>query len=281
MAQALNTNDEKSSLLFLLVDALAFVVRRFGLFLVVALPISAIAAAIAWLLDTQRPLVHWRAHWGWDFLFVLIYAMFLDRWIKEVLLDGATDCDETDDLRRSIVAPRFLVFAAALFVLAAALSVLPIAFPTDWLGDVGAVLGRVLPWLPHLVLWTLTFAFFALLLPSYAAAEPLSPRQALRLGRPVRSALVTLILGVALLSLLGQAATHWGLSHLPSKPWAGPAMEAARRLIDCLLLAFVGYVLAALFRQLADWQQPEPDDHPYRDLARARRKASSQRHAPK
>src|ERR1700759_2558809 len=100
MAQALNTDDEKSSLLFLLVDALAFLVRRFGLFLVVALPISAVAAAIAWLLDTQRPLVHWRAHWGWDFLFVLIYAMFLDRWIKEVLLDGATDCDETDDLRR-------------------------------------------------------------------------------------------------------------------------------------------------------------------------------------
>jgi len=51
-------------------------------------------------------------------------------------------------------------------------------------------------------------------------------------------------------------------------------MEAAHRLIDCLLLAFVGYVLASLFRQLADWHQPEPEDHPYRDLARARRKAS-------
>jgi hypothetical protein len=274
MVQALNTNDEKPSLLFLLVDALAFLVRRFGLFLVVALPISAIAAAIAWLLDTQRAFADVRGHWGWDFLFVLIYAMFLDRWIKEVLLDGATDCDETDNLRRSIVAPRFLAFAAMLFVLAAALSVLPIAFPTDWLGDVGAVVGRVLPWLPHLVLWTLTFAFFALLLPSYAAVAPLSPRQALRLGRPMRSALVTLVLGAALLSLLGHATTNWGLDHLPPKPWAGPAMEAAHRLIDCLVLAFVGYVLAALFRQLADWQQPEPDDHPYRDLARARRKAS-------
>jgi hypothetical protein len=51
-------------------------------------------------------------------------------------------------------------------------------------------------------------------------------------------------------------------------------MEAAHRLIDCLLLTFVGAVLASLFRQLTDWQQPEPDDHPYRDLARARRKAS-------
>jgi hypothetical protein len=190
---------EKPSLLLLLVDALAFLVRRFGLFLVVALPISAVAAAIAWLLDTQRSFAQVRGHWGWDFLFVLTYAMFLDRWIKEVLLDGATDCDEVDNLRRSIVAPRFLVFAAALFVLAAALSILPITFPTDWLGRAGAVVGGVLPWLPHLVLWTLTFAFFALLLPSYAAVEPLSPRQALRLGRPVRSALVTLVLGAALL----------------------------------------------------------------------------------
>jgi hypothetical protein len=273
MAQALNLEDDKPSLLLLLVDALAFLVRRRGVFLVVALPIASVAAGIAWLLDTQRPLIAWRGHWGWDFLFALVYAMFLDRWIKETLLDGATDCDETDNLRRSIVAPRFLVFAAALFVLAAALSALPIDFPTDWLGEVGAVLGRVLPWLPHLVLWTLTFAFFALLLPSYSAAEPLSPRQALRLGRPARSALVTLIVGAALLSLLGQAATQWGLHYLPPKPWAGPAMEAARRVIDCLLLAFVGHVLAALYRQLADWQQPEPDDHPYRELMRARRKA--------
>lgn len=272
MSRALNAEHDRPSLLFLLVDALAFLARRFGLFLVVALPISALAAAIVWLLATQRPLAPWRGHWGWDLLFVLIYAMFVDRWIKEVLLDGATDCDEVDNLRRSVVAPRILAFAGMLFALAMALSVLPIAFPTVWLGDVGAVLGRVLPWLPHLVLWTLTFAFFALLLPSYAVVEPLSPRQALDLGRPARSALVMLIVGAALLSLLGHAATHWGVAHLPRKPWAGPAMEAVHRLIDCLLLTFVAYVLAALFRQFTDWQQPEPDDHPYRGEKWARRK---------
>lgn len=246
--------DEKPSLLFLLVDALVFLVRRVGLFLVVALPIAAVAAAIAWLLDTQRSFAAVRGHWGWDFGFVLIYAMFLDRWIKEVLLDGATDCDETDNLRRSIVAPRFLLFAAMLFALAAVLS--------------------FLPWVVPLVLCIVLFALFALALPSFSAAEPLGLGQALRLGRSAQTSLILLTAAMALLSLLGHATTHWGLAHLPHKPWAGPAMEAAHRLIDCLLLAFVGYVLATLFRQLADWQQPEPDDHPYRDLARARRKAS-------
>ena len=50
---------------------------------------------------TQRLLIDWRGHWGWDFLFVLIYAMFLDRWLKESLLDGATDCDEKATARWS------------------------------------------------------------------------------------------------------------------------------------------------------------------------------------
>ena len=246
--------DDKPSLLPLLVDALAFLVRRFGLFLVVALPISAVAAAIAWLLDTQRSFAQLRGHWGWDFLFVMIYAMFLDRWIKEGLLDGATDCDETDNLRRSIVSPRFLVFAALLFALAAGLS--------------------FLPWVVPLILCIAVFALLALALPSFSAAAPLGPGQALRLGQSVRTSLILLSAAMALLSLLGHAATHWGLAHLPHRPWAHPAMEAAHRLIDCLLLAVVGAVLASLFRQLTDWQQPEPDDHPYRDLARARRKAS-------
>ena len=108
------------SLLLLLVDALAFLVRKGGMFLTIVLPIAGIAALITWALGTQRLLVHWRGHWGWDFLFVLIYAMFLDRWLKESLLDGASDCDEADMLRRSLVTPRFLVFTALLFALAAA-----------------------------------------------------------------------------------------------------------------------------------------------------------------
>jgi hypothetical protein len=265
--------DDKPSLLFLLVDALAFLVRRAGLFGVIVLPIAGAAAGITWLLDTQRQFVDWRGHWGWDFLFVLVYALFLDRWIKESLLDGAGDYDETDNLRRSLVSPRFLVFAAALFVLAALLATLPIDMPVRWFAGAGAVLATVLTWTPHFVLWALTFAFFALVLPALSAAEPLSLRQALRLGRPVRAILIGLVLGAALLSLLGDAALQWVPLHLKPKPWVAPAMAAAHRLLDCLLLALAGHVLAALFQQLADWRQPEPDDHPYRDLMRARRKA--------
>jgi hypothetical protein len=244
----------QSSLLFLLVDATAFLVRKIGVFLTIVLPIAGIAAAITWALGTQRLLVHWRGHWGWDFLFVLIYAMFLDRWIKESLLDGASDCDEVDMLRRSLITPRFLAFAALLFALAAALS--------------------VLPWVVPLVLCTAIFALLSLALPSFSAAEPLGLRQALHLGRSARTSLIILSAGVALLSLADDIALHWALLHLPNKPWTGPAMAAAQRFVDCVLIALAAHVLAVLFRQLADWQQPEPDDHPYRDLARARRKAS-------
>ena len=241
------------SLPYLLVDALAFLVRKAGMFLTIVLPIAGIAAAITWALGTQRLLVDWRGHWGWDFLFVLIYAMFLDRWLKESLLDGATDCDEVDMLRRSIVTPRFLAFATVLFVLASVLS--------------------VLPWVVPLVLCTAIFALLALALPSFSAAEPLGLVQALRLGRSVRTNLIVLSALVAALSVADDAALHWVLLHLPRKPWAGPAMAAAQRFFDCVLIALAGHVLAALFQQLADWRQPEPDDHPYRDLMRARRKA--------
>ena len=241
------------SLLLLLVDALAFLVRKAGMFLTIVLPIAGIAAAITWALGTQRLLENWRGHWGWDFLFVLIYAMFLDRWLKESLLDGASDCDEVDILRRSIVTPRFLAFAAMLFVVASALS--------------------VLPWVVPLVLCTAIFALLALALPSFSAAEPLGLVQALRLGRSARTNLIVLSALVAVLSVADDAALHWVLLHLPNKPWAGPAMAAAQRFFDCVLIALAGHVLAALFQQLADWRQPEPDDHPYRDLTRARRKA--------
>ena len=240
------------SLLLLLVDALAFLVRKGGMFLTIVLPIAGIAAAITWALGTQRLLIDWRGHWGWDFLFVLIYAMFLDRWLKESLLDGATDCDEVDILRRSIVTPRFLAFATVLFVVASALS--------------------VLPWVVPLVLCTAIFALLALALPSFSAAEPLGLVQALKLGRSVRTNLIVLSVLVALLSVADDAALHWALLHLPRKPWVGPAMAATQRFFDCVLIALAGHVLAALFRQLADWRQPEPDDHPYRDLMRARRK---------
>jgi hypothetical protein len=242
----------RTSLLVLLVDALAFLLRKRGVFLTVVLPICGIAAGITWALGEQRLLVHWRGHWGWDFLFVLIYAMFLDRWMKEALLDGATDCDEVDNLRRSIVTPRLLLFAALLFAIASVLS--------------------VLPWFVPLVLCTAIVALLALALPSFSAAEPLGIGQALALGRGVRSNLIVLSVGVAVLSVADDAALHWALLHLPKKAWAGPAMAAAERFFDCVLIALAGHVLAALFQQLAGWRQPEPEDHPYRDEAWARRK---------
>jgi hypothetical protein len=245
--------DDAPSLPLTLVDALVFWLRNQFVFWLTALPIAGLGAGVTYVLQADRQFIDWRDHWGWDFLFVLIYAMFLDRWLKESLLDGATDCDETDFLRRSIVTPRFLMFATVLFVLASALS--------------------VLPWVVPLVLCTAIFALLALALPSFSAAEPLGLVQALRLGRPARATLIVLSALVAVLWMANDAALHWALLHLPDKPWAGPAMAAAQRFFDCVLIALAGHVLAALFRQLADWRQPEPDDHPYRDLMRARRKA--------
>jgi len=260
MAEAPTADDDRPSLLFLLVDALAFLVRRRGLFLVIVLPIAGLAAAIAWLLTTQRPFEAWRGHWGWDFLFVLVYAMFLDRWIKETLLDGATDCEEVDNLRRSIVSPGILALAAGLFAITIGLSVLP------WPGS------SLVP----LVLCVAIAALLALWPPALAAAEPLGLVDALRLGRPVRSLLIVLVLGAVLLALGAAAAVPWALVHLPphlqAQPWVEPALAAAHRLVDCAVLALLAHVVATLFRRLADWRAPEPDDHPYRDLGRPRRR---------
>ena len=82
------------------------------------LPIAGLGAAITYVLETNQALVDWRHHWGWNFLFTLIYAMFLDRWIKEVLIEDARPSEEVDALRRSTIALRFLLFAAALCLMA-------------------------------------------------------------------------------------------------------------------------------------------------------------------
>jgi hypothetical protein len=80
-----------------------------------------------------------------------------------------------------------------------------------------------------------------------------------------------LIKGAALFSLLADtAATRAGVQLLPDKPWAAAIVTGAGRLIDCLLLSFVGYGLAALFRERTGWRQPTPDDHAYRGV-RARK----------
>jgi hypothetical protein len=224
------------------------------------------------VIEADQKFVLYRNHWGWNFLFALIYAMFLDRWIKEVLLDDASPCDEVDNLRRATVAVRFLTFVAAFFMLAMALTIFQLegvaATLQGWHVPAApaGVLGFVLTWLPHLLVWATIFAAFAMMLPALSAGEPLNARQACKLGRPVSGTLFALIFGAALLSFLAYAATLWGLDVLPKKPWSAAAMVGVSRLFDCLLLAIVAYGLATLWRQLTGWQQPEPEDRPYRGM---------------
>ena len=267
MANHLTLDRDEPSLVFLIVDAIAFWFRNQAGFWLGALPIAGLGAAIAFVLDRHQQFADLRNHWGWDFLFALIYAMFLDRWMKIALLKDATPCDEVDNLRRSIIAVRFLVFAACFLVLAMLMSALRLDGITEtligWRLPIAAaiILGTILSWLPHLFFWTTLFALFALMLPSLSAAEPTSVAHAWALGRPVRAALFRLVFGAALLSFTVFAAASFGLELLPKKPWAGAAMAGAWRLVDCVVLAVVGYVLAMIWRELTDWRAPEPDDH--------------------
>ena len=233
------------SLGLVLVDALVFWLRHQGVFWLTALPIAGLGAAITYILEANQALVDWRHHWGWNFLFTLIYAMFLDRWIKEALLEDARPCDEADALRRSTIALRFLLFAAALGLMATALALLPHV-------ELSAVL------------WTAAASLFVLMLPSLASGEPSSLRQAFALGRPLQVHLFLLIGGAVALWLLADPGLAWVAGHLPDRPWTAAAVAGAHRLVDGLLLAFVGYGLATFFREVTGWQQPEPDDRPYR-----------------
>jgi hypothetical protein len=235
--------NDAPSLGLVLVDALVFWLRHQGVFWLMALPIAGLGAAIAYVLEANQALVEWRHHWGWDFLFALIYAMFLDRWIKEALLEDARPCDEADALRRSTIAPRFLLFAAALGLMATALALLPHV-------ELSAVL------------WTATASLFVLMLPSLASGEPSSLRQAFALGRPLQVHLFLLTGGAVALSLLADPGLAWVAGYLPDRPWNAAAVAASHRLVDGLLLAFVGYGLATVFREVTGWQQPEPDDRP-------------------
>jgi hypothetical protein len=235
------------SLGLVLVKALAFWLRHQGVFWLVALPIAGLAAAITYVLEANQALVDWRHHWGWDFLFALIYAMFLDRWIKEALLEDGHPCEEADALRGSTIAPRFLVSAAILGLMATALALLPhVALSA--------------------VLWTAAASLFGLMLPALAAGEPTSLRQAFAVGRPLQVHLFLLLGGAVALWLLAGPGLAWVAGHLPDRPWNAAAVVAAHRLADALLLTFVGYGLATLFRKVTDWQQPEPDGRLYRRM---------------
>jgi hypothetical protein len=228
-------------------SALSFWARRQGIFWLMTLPIAGLAAAVAYVLDPRREFVEWQHHWGWDFLFALLYAMFLDRWIKEALLEDALPCDEVDEMRRSTIAVRFLTFAASICLLAIMVAPCPYI-------ELNAVACAA------------AASVFVMLLPALAAHRPMSLHEAFHLGRPVQAHLFLLIGGAILVSLL----TGLGLSliamFLPAKPWVPAMVAGLHRLVDCLLLAGVGYGLAVIFRSLTDWQQPEPEDRPFRGM---------------
>lgn len=272
MAQQRVAVGESTPLFFLIIDAIAFWLRNQAVFWLLALPIAGLAAAGAYLVDTVQQFAFLRRPEGWHFLFALIYAMFLDRWIKESLLDDATPCDEVDALRRALVPAPFLMFAIVFFVFAVGLSLLQLQGIEETLARWGVPiamagpLSTLIAWLPHLLVWATALAFVILLVPAWCAAAPLSFGQAWRLAEPVRPKLFRLVVGTVLLSMAIYAATLWGVELLPRKPWAPAAMVGAQRLADCLLLAIAGHVLAALFRTLTDWRQPEPEERPFRNM---------------
>jgi len=76
------------------------------------------------VLDRHQQFADLRNHWGWDFLFALIYAMFLDRWMKVALLEDATPLRGDRQSASIDHLVRFLVFAACFLLLAMIMSML-------------------------------------------------------------------------------------------------------------------------------------------------------------
>jgi hypothetical protein len=272
MAQQRVTVDERTPLILLIIDAIAFWLRNQPVFWLLALPIAGLAAAGSYLVGTVQQFAFLSHPESWHFLFALIYAMFLDRWIKESLLDGAEACEGVDELRRALVPTTLLMFTILFFVFAMILSLLRLQGIGDTLFRWGvpfvaiAPLASFLAWLPHVLLWSTVLAFLALLAPASSAATRMSPAEAWRLAAPVRPKLFRLILGATLLSLAVGAASVWGVEVLPKKAWVPAALIGVQRLVDCLLLAIVGHVLAVLFSALADWHPPEPEERPFRHM---------------
>jgi hypothetical protein len=272
MAQPGGAAVERTPLFFLIIDAIAFWVRNQVIFWLLALPIAGLAALVAYLIGANEQFAFLRHPEGWDFLYALIYAMFVDRWIKESLLDDASPCDEVDALRRALVPPPLLLFAIVFFLFAVALSWLHLegveATLLSWRLPVAiaAIAGTVLSWLPHVLVWATALGFVVLLVPAWCAGEQMSIRKAWKIAEPARPRLFRLMFGSTLPSLTVYAVTQWGLDVLPDKPWSGAAMIGAQRLADCLILAIAGHALASLFQTLTDWHQPEPEDRPFRHM---------------
>jgi hypothetical protein len=241
-----------------LLDALVFWLKNQLVFWIAAFPIALLAAAIDYILETELRFQGYRDAWGWNALFAAIYALFLDRWIKISLLEEAPVSDETDELRRRMIDARFLLASVVAFALAWAIGQAPLPYFE------GMKFDAVLSVLPHVVIWAYGVALFALLLPAISAGVPTGLGEALRLSRNVRTPLFILISVAALISLVAAAGTNYAVEFMPRRPWSPALMAGASRLVDCLLLAFVGHVLVSLYRNLTGWQPPEPEDRPYR-----------------
>ena len=213
-----------------LVDALAFWLRRQALFWTLALPVAGFGAMVAYLFEARIEFDLMRDHWAWSFLFTVLYALFLDRWMKETLLDGDL-LGDSDALRQSTLGARAISLA-------------------------------ILTWLIVLACAAVA-AMFVLVLPALAANESLGLSEAYTLGRPHRARIFLMVFGAMLLSLIAGLLLDRLAPLLPHRMWVPAALAAAQRLVDCLLLAFVGYDLAVLFRTRTDWQAPLPEGLDY------------------
>src|SRR5258708_21029509 len=92
-------DSDAPSLGLVLVKALVFWLRHQGVFWLMALPIAGLAAAITYVLEANQALVDCRHHWGRDSLITLIYAIFLDRCIKQSLLVSTHPRNTPETLR--------------------------------------------------------------------------------------------------------------------------------------------------------------------------------------
>lgn len=240
--QSLSSPDRSQSptLFFLPFGALAFWARNQLSFWIAALPTAVLAGALTYLLPGDQ--------WvSWP-VFTIVYALFVDRWLRHVLLEDAPICEETDTLRYLIVDLRFLLYAVGAYGLS-------LLMPPVVVVDV--------------VMWSLILAPMLLVLPALSAGEPLGLAGAWRVGRAVQLPLLAIILATAALSTLAHHYAPLLLELMPPrKPWPEPLLAGAVRLVDCFLLALAAHALAAIFRAVTGWSPPEPNDRPYR----ARRK---------
>ena len=229
------------------IDALAFWCRRQALFWMISLPIAGFAAMLAYLFETRVEIDALRYHWVWTFLFTVLYALFLDRWMKEALLDGAPLSESADELRGSTLGARSISLAILTWLIVLASALGPYA-------ELNAVACAAVA------------SMFVLILPSLAANESLGLADAFLLSRPYRARLFLLVFGAMVLSLTVEHGLDRLAPMLPHKLWVPAVLAAAQKMFDCLMLAFVGYDIAVLFQARTDWQAPLPEENTYAEV---------------